>query len=264
MSMFAEHWGWPPPATPYMEVGAFIEGSTIRYADLLLASSHTTARFCSERYGCALDAIDVIHSGIDTTLFQPRPSRAVSSGPNVLFVGKLSAGKGIGTLVAAVLDLIDRYPGIRLRAVGKSGGDFLAELSARVRARGAEERVEFTGNVAYEQLPAHYNWCDLFVAPTVFEPGPGNVYLEAMACGKPVIACSGGGAAEVVLHERTGLLVAPNSVDAVAAAIAALADDAGRREEIGKAGRLWVEQEFSVERYLDKVEAAYQRALGTA
>jgi glycosyltransferase involved in cell wall biosynthesis len=85
-----------------------------------------------------------------------------------------------------------------------------------------------------------------------------------MACGKPVIACSGGGAAEVVLHERTGLLVAPNSVDAVAAAIAALADDAGRREEIGKAGRLWVEQEFSVERYLDKVEAAYQRALGTA
>jgi glycosyltransferase involved in cell wall biosynthesis len=98
----------------------------------------------------------------------------------------------------------------------------------------------------------------VFVGPSAFEPGPGNIYLEAMASGRPVIACNSGGTPEVVLDGETGLLVNPESVEDLVAAIEKLAVDIPLREKLGRQAREWIESRFTLDRYIDKVESIYQ------
>ena len=121
--------------------------------------------------------------------------------------------------------------------------------------------LAYSTAVPYDQLPDHYAWCDLFAGPSRYEPGPGNIYLEAMSSGRPVIACNTGGAPEVVLDRETGLLVSPSDADALAQAIVALAEDGRLRRRLGENGRRRVCDHFSVDRYLDKVERHYREAL---
>jgi glycosyltransferase involved in cell wall biosynthesis len=253
LAMFAAHMGWPERGSALHAIGCFMEQCSLRFSDHLLASSHNTALFCAETYGCRLDSIDVIHSGVDTELFTPRP-REPGSGPRVLFVGNLVGNKGLYVVAEAVASLARRFPNVVLRVIGRGDG---AERRLRDMLDGSAE-LDFVGFVRYHDLPHHYAWSDLLALPATFEPGPGNVYLEAMASGRPVVACHTGGAGEVVLQRETGLLVAPGDPAATEAAIAELAGDDNLRLALGRRGREWVEQEFSLDRYLDKVERAYE------
>jgi glycosyltransferase involved in cell wall biosynthesis len=96
----------------------------------------------------------------------------------------------------------------------------------------------------------------------VYEGGPGLVYLEAMACGLPVIACRGNGASEVVHHEESGFLVPPRDAQAVAEALKLLLSDAGLRRSMGLRARHFVEAEADSRLCLDRLEAFYRSAAG--
>ena len=147
----------------------------------------------------------------------------------------------------------------------------LQALREMIAAAGALDSIELIGYVPYTELPAHYAWCDYFAGPSLHEPGPGNVYLEAMACGKPVIACKSGGAPEVVLDRQTGLLIPPHHAEALSVwsqdttalteAITTLTEDRELRVRLGKTARRWVEENFSVEKYIDRVESLYKELL---
>ncbi len=89
------------------------------------------------------------------------------------------------------------------------------------------------------------------------EPGPGLVYLEAMACGLPVVACESAGAVEVVHHEHNGLLVPPKDPDALAAALRRLLADAPYRESMGNRARRYVEETADSRECLRRLEALY-------
>ena len=261
LAMFAEHVGWPTPDNPLLEIGCFMEGAVIRHSDLVLASSHNTAAFCAGRYGYPLERIQVIHSGIDTELFRPLPQPPDDRHPRVLFTGGLVRSKGIVALVKAVLNLRERYPDICLRVAGTGSAAFERRLREIVKRARAERHFEFAGQVPYQELPAHYAWADVFAGPSAYEPGPGNVYLEAMACARPAGACATGGAPVVVLDGRTGRLVPPYDATALAEAISDLVDDPPLRERLGTAGRDWVASRFSLERYVDRVEGLYESLL---
>jgi glycosyltransferase involved in cell wall biosynthesis len=238
-----------------------MERTVIHHADRVLASSHNTATFCARRYGYPLTQIHVIHSGIDTTKFLPLPQPQDERHPKILFIGTLAGGKGIGRLVKAVIQLRARYPKICLRVIGKGSQDFLASLEKLILASEAKANFEFGGYVPHSKLIDHFAWCDFFAGPSIYEPGPGNVYLEAMACGKPVIACNSGGAPEVVRNRETGLLVPPGDTNSLENAIASLTDDVGLRQRLGRNGRVWVEENFSIEKYIDKVERIYKELI---
>jgi phosphatidylinositol alpha-1,6-mannosyltransferase len=100
-------------------------------------------------------------------------------------------------------------------------------------------------------LPAHYAAGDVFAMPCrtrragLDVEGLGMVFLEAAACGRPVVAGTSGGAPEAVQEGVTGHVVDPRSPAAVAGTIAALLDDPARAREMGRAGRRWVEQRWS-------------------
>jgi glycosyltransferase involved in cell wall biosynthesis len=221
----------------------------------VLASSTNTAEFVARTYGFPLDEIHVVYSGIDTSLFAPTVTEN-GSGPRILFVGNLVGAKGVFLVAEAVQHLGAAYPGICLRILGK-GDDEARNRLVRL-LDGSDATLELVGYTPYADLPGHYAWADMLVAPSTFEPGPGNVYLEAMACARPVVAAASGGAPEVVLDRKTGLLVPPDDLEAVEAAIAELVDDARLRSSLGTAGRAWVESRFSSDRYIDMVEALYE------
>jgi glycosyltransferase involved in cell wall biosynthesis len=261
LAMFADYLGWPRAGDALHQIGCLMESSVMQRADRLMASSHNIARFCAQHYGCSLADIEVIHSAVDTSRFRPRRQIEEGHHPRILFVGKLIKGKGIALLVKAVLQLRARYPRIFLRAVGRPDHDLFKQLNKMVARAEAQQSFQFTGNVPYAELPEHYRWCDFFVGPSTYEPGAANVYLEAMACGKPVIACNTGGAPEAVLDQQTGLLVPPGDVEALKQAITTLAEDKRDARRLGETGRAWVEERFSLATYVDRVERIYQEVI---
>ena len=203
----------------------------------------------------------MIHSGIDVNRFSPRKIEGDDSFPKILFVGNFAGNKGFNVLVETVIRMRHRYPRIKLKMAGKGTPELLASTKKKIEEGGAQENIELLRYVPYLELPALYAWCDFFAGPSLYEPGPGNVYLEAMSSGRPVIACNTAGAPEVVLNGKTGVLIMPQDTLALERAIMQLAEDAPLRESLGAAGRKWVVENFSVDRYIDKVETFYQQLL---
>jgi phosphatidylinositol alpha-1,6-mannosyltransferase len=194
--------------------------------------------------------------GVDVDLFTPaadgaavRRRHGLGAAPLVVCVSRLVARKGQDVLVAGWPRVLARHPDARLLLVG--GGPAEASLRRAVAGLGLERSVVLTGPVAVDDLPAHYAAADVFAMPCrtrragLDVEGLGMVYLEAAACGRPVIAGTSGGAPEAVQDGVTGHVVEPRSAEAVAAAIGDLLSDPSRARRMGAAGRARVEQRWS-------------------
>ena len=118
--------------------------------------------------------------------------------------------------------------------------------------------MRFHGEVSQAELSRLYDSCDLFVAPSLYESF-GLIYLEAMAWGKPVIACNSGGVGEVVIHGETGILVPPADSAALAGAILRILSDNDLARRLGDSGRQRYLESFTssamAERSSDSVSA---------
>jgi glycosyltransferase involved in cell wall biosynthesis len=262
LAMFVEHWNWPEAGSVLDRVGCFMEKTSLQYADKLLASSRHTADYCGRAYGVDTSNAGIVYSGIDVNRFLARSTpNGDERSPRILFVGGLSGGKGLTNLLRVVGRLKSRFPRIVLRAIGRPDAEDREKIESLVAALGVAAHFELAGYVPYESLPEQYAWCDFFAAPSVYEGGPGNVYLEAMSCGRAVVACETGGVPEAVPHMETGLLVKPHDLDALEGAIALLTDDVALRQRLGQAGRARAENVFAIEKYLDKCEGHYRELL---
>ena len=154
----------------------------------------------------------MLHTGVDTRHFRPT-MRNGEARPTILFAGKVAWNKGVGVLLDAACRLRSEFPGLRLRMLGRGEKEVVAELRTRASQGGGDGLLEVPGFISREELPAEMGSADVFAAPSRYEGGPGFVYLEAMACGVPVIACEGSGATEVIRTGENGLLVPPDDVD---------------------------------------------------
>jgi phosphatidylinositol alpha-1,6-mannosyltransferase len=195
--------------------------------------------------------------GVDVDAFSPavdggavRRRYGLGDAPVVVCVSRLVPRKGQDVLVAGWHHVLARAPGARLLLVG--GGPGEASLRRAVAERGLTGSVVLTGPVAPGQLPEHYAAGDVFAMPCrtrrggLDVEGLGMVYLEAAACGLPVVAGTSGGAPEAVRDGVTGSVVGdPRSPEVVAHAVAALLTDPDRARAMGRAGREWVEQRWS-------------------
>ncbi|MDK2971320.1 MAG: hypothetical protein PWP23_1075 [Candidatus Sumerlaeota bacterium] len=137
----------------------------------------------------------------------------------LLTVSRLGASerpKGVERVLTALPAVLRECPGVRYVIVGD--GDGRAALEKKARRLGLGEVVVFAGRVSDEDLVACYNLCDHFVMPSTKE-GFGIVFLEALACGKPVIAARGDGSAEPLVDGALGLLIDPTDAEALSRAI---------------------------------------------
>jgi glycosyltransferase involved in cell wall biosynthesis len=260
--MLAHTVGWPEPGSELYRLGTAMESACLRLADAVFSSSRCSADWCARHYGLDPKRVPVLHTGVDTRLFRPTAAKK-DKRPTIVFVGKFVRNKGADVLLEAACRLAPEFPGLRLRLLGRGEPVVIKELRARAAAcREAPDLLDMPGYVRREELPAHLARAHVFAAPSVYEGGPGFVYLEAMACGLPVIACAGSGASEVVRPGETGLLVPPGDVDALAAALRGLlADPAGRRA-MGRNGRRYVRAEADGAKCIRRLEKFYAGVAG--
>ena len=165
------------------------------------------------------------------------------------------------TVLEAFIRLAHVLPGLSLAIAGVGEDEAIAELLRRAAIAGVGERVEALGFVEHAELPELYRSADLLAAPSLYEGGMGMVYLEAMACGLPVVASAAGGAAEAIVSGETGVLLERGDAEETAAAIAMLLRDGEQCARMGAAGRARVQARFAPAPYAARVAAAYERAI---
>jgi len=170
-------------------------------------------------------------------------------------VGRLVRIKDLATMLEAVSLAVRRVPLLRLAVVGDGPERGVLERRAAELALG--ELVRFTG--WRRDLPFVYGGLDA-VALSSRNEGTPVALIEAMAAGRPVVATAVGGVPDIVEHERTGLLVPPQDPQALAAALATLAESADTRARMGAEGRAAAAR-FGRARLLDDLEGLYRANL---
>ncbi|SFB36556.1 phosphatidylinositol alpha-1,6-mannosyltransferase [Amycolatopsis marina] len=217
-------------------------------------SKYTRSRFAAA-FG-PMAGFEHLPSGVDPELFRPdqagreelRRRYGLSDRPTVVCVSRLVPRKGQDMLVRALPLLRERVPDAALLLVG--GGPYRRRLTELAREHGVAEHVVFTGSVPWEELPAHYAAGDVFAMPArtrgkgLDVEGLGIVYLEASACGLPVVAGKSGGAPETVLDEVTGHVVDGRRLDQLVDTLSPLLADPVRAHRMGEAGREWVSRHW--------------------
>lgn len=203
----------------------------------------------------------ITYNGLDAEDFAALPPRK-GSDPTVLFVGGLEPRKGLEYLLHAMEHVIDDLPDARLIAVGKTGfrgTDEWAWFEKLADRLGIAERMEFHESVDQQVLLGFYSECDVLVLPSKTE-GWGLSLMEAMACGKPVVASRVGGIPELVRDGTDGILVRPGDVRGLADSITKLLRDPELRREMGLRGKERV-REFSWDETAQVALGEYEKAL---
>jgi glycosyltransferase involved in cell wall biosynthesis len=195
--------------------------------------------------------VNVVSHGVDLERFSPKPFPD-SSPLQILAVGRLVEKKGFHVLLAAVARLHMRF---HLNIVGE--GPEEKRLMELVRAYGMESSVRFCGPMTHDELPQMYCQAHFLVAPSIIDgtgdrDGLPNVILEAMACGRPVIASDVGATKSAVSHGETGLLTPAGDADRLADAIKLLGQGQALFHQLGARALGRVQREFDVRRCTER------------
>lgn len=194
--------------------------------------------------------IDVIHNGVNFARFAtPPPGLAEIKGRYrgkkiLLTVGGLWGRKGHDLVLRALATLIKDHPDLLYLVVGEgSGRQGLEQIAKELGVRGS---VEFVGRKTGDELVSYFHLCDIYVhTPKVVDlkfEGFGIVYLEASACGKPIVATDAGGVRDAVLDGETGIIVGDGDISGIARAILTLLGDPDRARSMGEKGRKYAEK----------------------
>ena len=186
----------------------------------------------------------------------------------LLFVGRLERRKGIQDLLQILPGLLLENPDWECHLVGDDkllapeGGTFRERFVVQHAGANWMSRVVFHGPVPEAELRWHYQNCDLFVAPSLFESF-GLIYQEAMQYGKAVVGCRVGGVPEVLADGVEGRLVAPGNPTELQSALADLMRDDARRRQMGQAGAERVHKRENYRSMAAGMEQVYRSAIAT-
>jgi glycosyltransferase involved in cell wall biosynthesis len=220
-------------------IASWLTGRVIRRADALVTVSEAMRTAAVRDFGADRARVHTIVNGFNTGVFRPGPMQAARlelglppDGRLIVYVGRLVPAKGLRELLTAFGRLAQQVPDCRLALVGD--GPMQAELARLLSEAGLESRVILTGGL---EPPAVAGWVrasDLLTLPSWSEGYP-NVVVEALACGRPVVATDVGGTREIV-DAFNGILVPPRNP---AALLQALCDAlAGSWDHAGIAARM--------------------------
>ncbi len=208
--------------------------------------------------------LPVVRCGVDVAEFSPPGSRP--PGPlRIVTVGRLIEKKGFDLLLHALAKQPADMPDFECTIMG--GGDEAAALESLRDALKLQGKVKFTGAVPNSEVRERLQSADLFVLPCrIAKSGDRDgipvVLMEAMASGVPVIAGDIPSIRELVRHDQSGLLVAPESGTELGAAITRLLRDGGVRDRLTRGGRQRVVEEFDLALNVGRIGAAIARAHG--
>lgn len=198
----------------------------------------------------AKSAMVKIAPGIDVDHFSPsdasalRQSLGLANKKVIVSVGRLVHRKGQDHLIESMPEILEVVPNAHLLLVGQ--GPYRDYLQQLVTKNALEDSVTFIGRIQYADLPQYICVGDIFAMPSrsrlmgLEVEGLGIVYLEASACGLPVLAGNSGGAPDAVLHNETGLVVDGTDNKQIAAAAIELLTKEVSARKMGVVGRQWI------------------------
>ena len=198
----------------------------------------------------------VVYNGVDPEFFSPAPES--HSRQIVLSVGNLTPTKRHALLLRAFARIAPSLPNCFLEIIGD--GPERATLIRLAEDLRIADRVQFTGRQSRDYVANAMRRCSVFALPSSYE-GLGCVYLEAMACAKPVIGCWGQGIDEVIEHAKTGLLVAPENEDELTESLQMLLQNEELRRRMGAAARNLVLQKFTLDHQAQSLAQIYRECI---
>ena len=252
----------------------FLKVLRLRFALRVTQLSYATADLISPccdynkrweaRLGAPADRLQTIYYGVDSTTFSPAETSSDSQvdpeQPTVVWVGRINPLKDLHTLMRAAAVVHRERPDIRFLLYGSAAAEdegYHQEI-LRVRTELAlDDVVSFRGYIA--QPAAAYRQADVVILSSVSEAFPFSI-LEAMLCGKPVVATAVGGVPEEI--DGCGITVEPRNAAAMGHAILELMQDSDRRANLGQAARDKALREYSLDQFGRSYSATYRRISG--
>ena len=200
----------------------------------------------------------VVYNGLALPATQPAPLPQAT--PIILCLGRLVGWKGFDLALDAFAILAGSNSGARMIIAGD--GPARTELEQQAAALGVGNRVDITGWVEPDRIPELINRATLVLLPSRVEETLPVVALQAAQMARPMIAADIAGLPELVRHEQTGLLVAPDEAAALAGAIERLLANPAYAHTLGLAARRMAETELGLDRWADSYAALYHKLIG--
>lgn len=220
-----------------------IERRLLALSGLVTAVAHSVAEDLKE-YGLQPADVVIVGNGVDHKLFSPSKN-APSSPSYILYVGRLAHRKGLLDLVQCAKIVCEHRSNLRFLIAGK--GPLESHLRRAILHLGLAEKVRLIGDVGNKDrrdMVKLYQDATLVVNPAHYE-GLATTLLEAMACGKAVVATGVSGALDVISPGKNGLLVPPRCPERIADSILSLLDSKGLMTQLGQAARVTIEEHYT-------------------
>lgn len=239
--------------TLYGKIDRFILRS---YTRVVAVSAEVKQRLLGA--GVRVEKISIVRNGIDLRPFAAAASQPVEleRAPVVGLVGRLAWEKGVDLFLAAAAKVLAEVPQAQFVIAGE--GPDREKLERQIDDLKIRHRVTMLGR--RDDMPAVYASLDIMVSASRQEGLP-MALLEGMASARPLVATAVGEVPKLVTNKQTGLLVAPENADALAAAILRMLRDAELRARLGTAARKLIEDEYSAERMTTEYVRVYEAAI---
>jgi teichuronic acid biosynthesis glycosyltransferase TuaC len=194
----------------------------------------------------------------DITLGNTELASRYAGSQVILSVAYLITRKGLDFNIKAISQLAERYPNMKYLVIGDGPkATYLKRLASDL---GIQNQVEFLGELPHSKVMEYMALTDILSLPS-WNEALGNVYLEAMAHGKPVIACEGEGIEDVIENNKTGLLVKPQNVESLAQAMDFLLGNPDKAREIGERAKKLVLENYTWEKNARRYIEIYEELL---
>ncbi len=234
-----------------------------RAVDASVTCSMFNAHEVQQRYGILPE---VIYNGADEDKFRPfdagqaRKACGLAEGPAYIgTVGRLVGWKGLQVLLKAMQMILVECPDTKLLIIGD--GEYRAELETLADKLGVRKNVSFVGRIEHDMLPVWINSMDMLVQPSIGEEGFSVTIIEAMSCGKPVVATPSGGTIEILQDGEVGFIVPKRDEKLLSERIVTLLKNKDLSVTMGAKARQRVIAEFTWEKVVSRLIKVYERVL---
>ena len=244
-SLVTLHGEWQP------QVDAIV-GRTLREADWVAGCSAAVLERGRRLAPEVTDRSSIVYNGLEAPSLSPEP--LPFDAPRILCLGRLASEKGMDLALAAFPSVLEQFPSARLIIAGN--GVLRSELERQAMCYGVGHAVDFIGWVAPDKVPALINASTIVLMPSRQDSLP-LVALEAALMARPIVATCVGGLPEVVVHNETGLLVAKESIGALATAVNWLVAHPEVAISMGHAARTRAQRIFGWEQHVAAYGALY-------
>ena len=246
-------------------ISDFINMLMGRYADKIVTVSQAVANHIKQSPFIKDSQVEVIYNGVDNAVYYPMDASSIREKFDIAqdalvigMIGRVNAIKGQNDFIEAVEPLLEKNEqAVAFLAGGVFPGEEwrLEELDKRIASSSVVSQIHRIDY--YDKTSELYNMFDIFVLPSIKPDSLPTVVLEAMACSKPVVGYNNGGIAEMVVDDKSGHLVKPNSPQELSNAIFLLLDSSEKREQFGREGYQRQKELFSLDSYIKNFSEFY-------